>query len=204
MDFGEMLLHHCLPLIAPGGARPVGTLSEEPPPFQPAHIHSWGGAYYAPGFVLIQRKPEVLGMQSHPKCSPVAVLWQKGSAHTLSFPPRHATGEMRACLTVLLFLRKMETKMKAENRAFVPQIQEWPSRPPGGATGKALPALPGRNGPKPCMVRTGPQPGLQPSRHLAILPLILHHVCTGLGAGTLFLPFWSPSSSSRNRQDHSG
>lgn len=30
----------------------------------------------------------------------------------------------------------METKMKAENRALGPHIQEWPSGPPGGATGK--------------------------------------------------------------------
>ena len=51
--------------------------------------------------------------------------------------------------------------MKAENRAFVPQIQEWPPGPPGGVTGT---------------VRTGRQPT---SRHLAALSLILHRGCTG-------------------------
>ena len=50
--------------------------------------------------------------------------------------------------------------MKAENRAFIPQIQERSHGPPGGATGT---------------VRTDAQP---PSRHLATLSLILHHECT--------------------------
>ena len=43
---------------------------------------------------------------------------------------------MEAYLLALSFLRKMETKMKAYNRAWGPQIQEWSSGPAGGATGK--------------------------------------------------------------------
>lgn len=35
--------------------------------------------------------------------------------------------ETRASITCLLFLRKIETKIKVENRALIPQIQEWPS-----------------------------------------------------------------------------
>ena len=60
----------------------------------------------------------------------------EGGIQAMYLYPRHANSRKEAYIPALSFIGKMETKMKAENRALGPQIQEWPNGPPGGATGK--------------------------------------------------------------------
>lgn len=75
--------------------------------------------------------------------------------------PSHANSRNGSYILAISFLGKMETKVKAENRALGPQILEWPRGPLEEPQEKAA-CSPRKKYPKDCMVRIGPEPGLQP------------------------------------------
>lgn len=119
--------------------------------------------------------------------------------------PSHANSRNGAYILAISFLGKMETKVKAENRALGPQILEWPRGPLEEPQEKPA-CSPGKKYPQ--RLRGKDRPRAQPSAtcHVSILPLSLHPVCTGwvLGLCACLPRTQGPAAGTHRTAQHSG